>query len=88
MKFTVTTTTPMGHERIAECKNIREAGQLVAWCLHDNLGISKPEATQIGMQAERERTLTHESGYSFAIEKAIMKSAGWQMYEDNGSDPR
>jgi hypothetical protein len=69
MAFTVTTTTPQGKERIAECKNIREAGQRVAWSLHDNLGISKRDATQLGMQAERDRTLTHESGYQFTIEK-------------------
>lgn len=69
MKFSVTTTTPKGKQRISPAKNIREAGQIVAWTLADNTGISRKEATQLGMQAERERNLTSH-GYTFAIDHA------------------
>jgi hypothetical protein len=68
MKFTVTTTTPQGKQRTRDCKNIREAGQAVAWCLHDNLNLSRRDATQLGMLAEKDRQLDHESGYQFRIE--------------------
>jgi hypothetical protein len=91
MRYTITTTTPAGKQRTRDCKNIREAGQAVAWCLHDNLNIDKRAATQLGMQAERERTLTH-AGYIFTIQETRnmdhpARGLRWQMYEDDGSDP-
>lgn len=69
--FTVTTHTPAGKTRQATVTKIKEAGQIVAWTLADNLIVDRKEATKLAMQAEKERTLQH-AGYTFTIEREGM----------------
>jgi methionine aminopeptidase len=66
--FTVTVQAPSGKTRQQEVEKIREAGQVVAFALHYGADIDRKAATKLGMQAEKERTLSH-AGYTFVIEK-------------------
>ena len=65
--MTVTTITPTGKQRTTEVTKIREAGQIVAWTLADNTGMTRKDATRLAMQAEKTGTL-ESNGYTFRID--------------------
>lgn len=64
--YTVTRHLPDGTVKTQEATSKRNAGQLVAWCLHDNTTMDKKTATKHGIEAEKTGT-TSANGYTFTI---------------------
>jgi hypothetical protein len=64
----VITTTPTGKQRTTDVRKLRDAGQVVAFTLADNTGMSRRDATKLGMQFEQTGTL-ESNGYTFRIER-------------------
>jgi hypothetical protein len=67
--YIVTTLTPDGKTRQREVAKIREAGQIVAWTLADNLLTDRKTATKLAMQAEKQGGI-ESHGYTFVIQQA------------------
>lgn len=66
--YRVTRTLPTGEQKEREFAKIREVGQHVAFCLHDNTGMDKKQATRCGMEAERTGRV-EAAGYTFVVVK-------------------